>query len=87
MTAEHQASLRKNTVNLVSNMTPQPLIEHLYSSGALSSEEMETVKAESTLSNKNRALLDILRRKPDSAFRKLKEALVETEQDFIANML
>ena len=87
MTAKHKEILRKNYETLVTDMNPDRVVIILYSELILSDPDVELIRAERTMTEKNLALLDAIRRNEDKAFYAFKRALHSSEQHHLGNLL
>ena len=87
MTDEHKQLLNRNRDKLVKNIDPDELITTLQSRNVLTSRDVGRIKEKSQTETQVEKLLDIISRKPDSAFEQLVLALEDTDQSHIAEIL
>ena len=87
MTLEHSKLLRKNLTNLERCMNPETVVTILYSQFKITTQDKADVLAEVAQFRKSRKLLEIVERSDDSVYDALIEALEETGQPHLANLL
>ena len=87
MTLEHREILARQHELLLENMNPHPVWTKLITTGTLTSENLTEIKTKNTRKEQVECLLGILLRKSDSAFMSLFDALIDTEQPHLANLL
>ena len=68
-------------------MDPDPLIPHLISQSVLTDQDAENISHAGPPHAKVKALLDWIKKKPDSAYYKLLNALWKTGQGHVATKL
>ena len=84
----HATIIRKNHTFLLNNLNAKvDLLDHLYVSGVLLSDEHELIKSQKTSETQNQELLSVLKRKNKDHFDKFLEALDRTQQSYIRNRL
>ena len=88
MEAEEIEALRSNYCDLVRCLDSRDVVDQLYQTHALSSDEIQDILAEKTSRERNRKLLYILRHRPADrqAYVKFAEALTE-DYDFLAEQM
>ena len=87
MTEHHKQQLIQCRRQLVNNMVPGKVIGQLYSLRVLDEEDVQTINDAGTMNATNETLLDILYRKPDSAFEHFLTALDKSRQGHVARLL
>ena len=87
MTQEHKMMLMKNSSELKWCANPEDVVAILYSHCKISREDKEDVLAEAANYRKSRKLLDIVVHSDDSVYDALIDALEETGQSNLANLL
>ena len=83
---EHHTAVQRLRLDL-KYLNPEPVVEHLYSKGALTLEQKESIQSKPTKTSKNTALLDIIEQKPDWVYCCLLDVLLETEQEHVVKIL
>ncbi|XP_078689091.1 uncharacterized protein LOC144920647 [Branchiostoma floridae x Branchiostoma belcheri] len=84
----NQELLRKNRVEIVNNMQPQEVMDHLYQEFVIESEELEEIRhSQNTRSKQVGALLDKLPYKDDQDFGRFIQVLQKTKHKFLAALL
>ena len=87
MTEHHKRQLIQWRTELVSNMVPDKVIGQLQSKRVLDERDVQTINGAVGMNVKNETLVDILYRKPDSAFEHFQTALDKTGQGHVASLL
>ena len=87
MTEHHRQQIRRCRTELVKSMIPEEVIGELQSKGVLTERNVQKITRAEGMDAQNEALLDILQRKPDSAFEHMCTALGETGQRHVASLL
>ena len=87
MTDEHKAQLRTQRPALVTSINPEPLVEHLYSTGVLTTSQKQDIQAKKTRVKQSQALLDVIEGLNDWTFYSLLDSLIATEQIHTLNIL
>ena len=87
MSYEHKDRLQDNHAKLYERLEVRCLLQYLRRYNAFSSIEAQHLEGKPTELEMRISLLEMLPRKPDSAFQILIEALVETNQRHLACLL
>ena len=87
MEQRHRDILRNNWVFLMENLTLDYLLPILFQNRILSEDLIEQIKSENTSKLKNYAFLTILQRRGSKAFDACVQALVESDQNHVAERL
>lgn len=87
MTKENKERIRSQRGDLVDNMIPEGLLTPLQTKGVLDQRDVDKIQTENTEDGKNEKILDIIKRKPNSAYLKFIDALNETGQSHVAGLL
>ncbi|KAM9174012.1 caspase-2 isoform 2-T2 [Pangshura tecta] len=83
----HQEVLKKNRVSLAKQLVLKELLEHLIEKDIITIEMMETIKAKAGSFSQNVELLNLLPKRGPTAFSAFCEALRETKQQHLEEML
>ncbi|KAI8504377.1 Fibronectin type III domain-containing protein 3B [Branchiostoma belcheri] len=83
----NQELLRKNRVEIVNNMQPQEVMDHLYQEFVIEFDELEEIRQQNTRSKQVGALLDKLPYKDDQDFGRFIQVLQKTKHKFLAALL
>ncbi|XP_067426127.1 caspase-2 isoform X2 [Emydura macquarii macquarii] len=83
----HQEVLRKNRLSLAKQLVLKELLEHLIEKDIITIEMMETIQAKSGSFSQNVELLNLLPKRGPTAFSAFCEALRETKQQHLEEML
>uniref|UniRef100_A0A8C8RZT3 Caspase-2 n=1 Tax=Pelusios castaneus TaxID=367368 RepID=A0A8C8RZT3_9SAUR len=83
----HQEVLKKNRVSLAKQMVLKELLEHLIEKDIVTIEMMETIQAKPGSFSQNVELLNLLPKRGPTAFSAFCEALRETKQQHLEEML
>ncbi|XP_019643950.1 PREDICTED: uncharacterized protein LOC109485011 isoform X1 [Branchiostoma belcheri] len=87
MTEAHCKLLTKNRLQLVRNVTPDDVIDHLIQDGVMSEKYAEELRHQPTTRGRAGMVLDHLPRRGDAAFYSFKRALQKTNQKHVAKLL
>ena len=87
MTENHKKKLEAKRLKLVQNMKPTEVIDLLRSHEVLTPGDASEIIDAGGFDAQNRKLLDYLLRKPDSAYEKFCDALKETSQNHVKELL
>ena len=87
MTNQHKTQLRTHRPALVTSINPEPLVEHLYSTGVLTTSQKQDIHAEKTRVKQSQALLDVIKGLNDWTFYSLLDSLIATEQNHVVHIL
>jgi len=87
MDEKHLKVLQNCHTFLLQNIRPIPLIDRLYSSGILTSDDKDSISAPKTDKKTNRKLLNALKKAGPKAFSSFVSALNETSQQHVADHL
>lgn len=88
MASQHSEILRKHFVCLADRMDPDNgLVSHLFSAGVVNRREMENIRAEKTIYDRNEYLLKLLMRKCEGDYLKFIDKLREVDQSSVADIL
>ena len=68
MSDAHKDILRKNREAITTNINIDRVLTILYSDYIISADDEDGIRSEKTRHDRNRELLNVLQRKPDSAF-------------------
>uniref|UniRef100_A0A914WEY6 CARD domain-containing protein n=1 Tax=Plectus sambesii TaxID=2011161 RepID=A0A914WEY6_9BILA len=80
MDPAHLALLNRYQFRLVREMAPEGVVDHLISSGIFLEHHGNEILKKSSFEDKNRELLKLLKQRGNSAFDKFVEALKDTVQ-------
>ncbi|XP_074790700.1 caspase-2 isoform X2 [Natator depressus] len=83
----HQEVLKKNRVSLAKQLVLKELLEHLIEKDVITIEMMETIQAKAGSFSQNVELLNLLPKRGPTAFSAFCEALRETKQQHLEEML
>ncbi|XP_039351884.1 caspase-2 isoform X3 [Mauremys reevesii] len=83
----HQEVLKKNRVSLAKQLVLKELLEHLIEKDIITIEMMETIQAKAGCFSQNVELLNLLPKRGPTAFSAFCEALRETKQQHLEEML
>ncbi|XP_006127417.1 caspase-2 isoform X1 [Pelodiscus sinensis] len=83
----HQEALKKNRVSLAKQLVLKELLEHLIGRDIITTEMMETIQAKDGSFSQNVELLNLLPKRGPEAFSIFCEALRETKQQHLEEML
>ncbi|XP_050800148.1 caspase-2 isoform X2 [Gopherus flavomarginatus] len=83
----HQEVLKKNRVSLAKQLVLKELLEHLIEKDIITIEMMETIQAKAGSFSQNVELLNLLPKRGPTAFSAFCEALRETKQQHLEEML
>ena len=87
MTDEHKAQLRTQRPALVTSINPEPLVEHLYSTGVIEAHHKQEIKGKVGSIKQSQALLDVIEGLNDWTFFSLLDSLTATEQIHVLHIL
>ena len=88
MDKKHRDLLKRNRVALVRDLEATRLLNYLFQEGALSENDVDSIKAEKTRSAQAEKLLDIFPRRGPKAFDIFCRALANTDgQSHLVNLL
>ena len=87
MTTQHKAQLRTQRPALVTSINPEPLVEHLYSTGVITTSQKQDIHAKKTRVKQSQALLDVIEGLNDWTFYSLLDSLIATEQSHVLHIL
>jgi len=88
MSSRHSDTLRRHFSNLVDKMNPDHgLVNELFSLSVIGPREMENIRAEKTIFDRNEYLLKLLMRKCEADYLKFVDALRKLDQSHVANIL
>ena len=87
MTDEHKAQLRTQRPALVTSINPEPLVEHLYSTGVIEAHHKQEIKVKLGSIQQSEALLDVIEGLNDWTFYSLLDSLIATEQIHVVHIL
>ena len=86
ITDDHKNALNKLKENL-QYMTPEPVIEYLYSNEAFSLEETEKIRVKATKTEQTRAILETLEQHKDWVYYCLLDGLCRRSQEHVVDIL
>ena len=78
--------LREATVLLCKNLQPTDVVRYLKTKGAIKQDDAEKIKRQETTSEMVEELLDILKRKPVSAYETFMEVLERERHDLFSQV-
>ena len=87
MTDDHQKRLTEHRVNLLQRMDPTEVVNHLREKEVLTSMQTDNIRHAGGYYNQNVLLLDYLHKKHDYAFGEFHNALRETGQKHLSELL
>lgn len=87
MSKDHKQVLREFRDQLVDNMYPDDILNQLQSHKILTHRDSTRIKDKGSAEAMNESLLDTLMRKPDRAFAEFINALRESDQNHVANII
>lgn len=87
MSKDHKQVLREFRDQLVDNMYPDDILNQLQSHKILTHRDAARIKDKGSAEAMNESLLDTLMRKPDRAFAEFINALRESDQNHVANII
>ncbi|KAI8510383.1 hypothetical protein Bbelb_112990 [Branchiostoma belcheri] len=87
MTEAHCKLLTKNRLQILRNVTPDDVIDHLIKDGVMSEKYAEELRHQPTTRGRAGMVLDYLPRRSDAAFYSFKRALQKTNQKHVAKLL
>ena len=87
MSKEHKNVLRKHRDELVQNLNPDRVLDILYGADVLTDNDLSTINAVAVRQKQVHSLLDILQRGDDEGFPNRLEALKNTKQNALADLL
>ena len=87
MTDEHKDQLRTQRPALVTSINPEPLVEHLYSTGVIEAHHKQEIKGNVGSIKQSQALLEVIEGLNDWTFYSLLDSLIATEQIHVVHML
>lgn len=87
MDETHLEALRRNWINLIENLIPNEVLDHMLEKNVLTHDMYEEIRAKPTRKDQITEFLFVLQRRGPEAFAKFISALEATHQDFIAQQL
>ena len=87
MTDEHKRLLTKVKPKLIKLLRLPPVLIHLQANDTFTDFHKQTIQSKRSFDDQRKSLIEILRTYPDLAFYKFKEALEETHQLHLAELL
>ena len=87
MSQSHRNQLQGATGTVIHCMSPDPVLTQLFSKFVLTPNEVERIQLNATREDRVSNLMIQLLSKSDAAFEALTDALKETEQDYVADII
>ena len=86
MSAGNKYILQISSQRLINDMDTESILQSLQSETVITNDEAKRIE-ELVPSKRNEAIIDVVIRKPNSAFYQFKDALNDTNQKHLANLL